>query len=300
MPFNPGNKRAQRARNVPTVGGPMKFGLYPTVGVSLPFLRKLEKCCSRCGAGVTAPCGVTVNVCAACNVDAETRAEIREILRPLATGDAGFPERYCRDCCGDIPLDMTSLESELKKALCAKSENAANLKKFADEMAAAAAALAEATAKNAALVTGTGAAATFDKANEGFSVLRLKVFLNEAQAIAKAKDDYATAADALVKKAAGAGGLEDVADTHIAYVKAQIAFAEAAEADKAAKKTAMETAQTDYNNAWKVVYGPKTAGSLPKLAEARDTAIGDAEKNIAKAKLAKNTTEGLKALRALL
>ena len=294
MPFNPGNKRAQRARNAPTVGGPMKFGLYPTVGVSLPFLRKLEKCCSRCGAGVTAPCGVTVNVCAACNVDADTRAEIREILRPLAPANAGFPERYCRDCCGDIPLDITALESELKKALCAKSENAANLKKFADEMAAAGVVAAAAAAKNAALGTGAGA---FDKTKEGFSVLRLKVFLNEAQNIADEKSTYAIAADGLVK---GANGLSVVADAHIAYVKAQIAFVEAAEADKAAKKTAMEAAQTAYNDAWKVVYGPKTAGSLPKLAEVRDTEIAKFEKNIADAKLAKNTTAGLQALRDLL
>ena len=83
------------------------------------------------------------------------------------------------------------------------------------------------------------------KATEtSFSVLRLKVFLNEAQKIADAKELYAIGARDLVSTAVGAGTvLGDVADTHIAYVKAQIAFAEAAPADKATKKTAKKTAK---------------------------------------------------------
>ena len=72
MPFNPGNKRLQRARHgaapsssgglslmpngrggsvavtngsVINNGGNMKFGLYPTVGVGLDFLLKIDACC---------------------------------------------------------------------------------------------------------------------------------------------------------------------------------------------------------------------------------------------------------------
>ena len=114
MPFNPGNKRAQRARNVPTVGGPMKFGLYPTVGVSLPFLLKLERCCGAkngCPGG-EAPlaCGASVQVCAACGVPQRcpdnaprgscvSRADIKAALEPDYTA-------YCADCCGE---DLVSI-----------------------------------------------------------------------------------------------------------------------------------------------------------------------------------------------
>ena len=125
MPFNPGNKRAQRARNVPTVGGPMKFGLYPTVGVSLPFLRLLQKCCSGCGANFTAPCGVTVQVCKACGVpdtcsdevprgSCVSKQDINNIL-----GGGRFPERYCQDCCEDDET-LEKLTAEL--AECRKSQ----------------------------------------------------------------------------------------------------------------------------------------------------------------------------------
>ena len=298
MPFNPGNKRAQRARNVPTLGGPMKFGLYPTVGVSLPFLLKLERCCGAKNGcpGDDAPlaCGASVKVCAACGVPATcpanaprgscvSRADIKAALEPEYTA-------YCADCCGPVPLDMTSLENALKKALCAQSELAANLKKFADAEADAITEHNAAKAKDGKLTKG--------EAGDSFAMLRLKVFLQQDKNIAGAKEVYATAAEALVTP--DETGLKNVALKLVAFVKAQIEFAEAAPADKKTKKDDMDAAKVTYNNAWKVVYGPKTAGSLPKLAEARDTAIGDAEKNIAKAKLAKNTTEGLKALRALL
>ena len=120
MPFNPGNKRAQRARNVPTVGGPMKFGLYPTVGVSLPFLMKLTRCCGPKNAACSGKreavvaCGASVQVCKACNVPLTcspdvpkgtcvSQEDIRKQVYPVVDGDcgpSGFAPRYCRDCCG--------------------------------------------------------------------------------------------------------------------------------------------------------------------------------------------------------
>lgn len=119
MPFNPGNKRAQRARNVPTVGGPMKFGLYPTVGVSLPFLLKLTRCCGPKNAACSGKreavvaCGASVQVCKACNVpltcspevpkgSCVSQEDIRKQVYPVVEGScepAGFAPRYCRDCC---------------------------------------------------------------------------------------------------------------------------------------------------------------------------------------------------------
>ena len=122
MPFNPGNKRAQRARNVPTVGGPMKFGLYPTVGVSLPFLMKLTRCCGPKNAACSGKreavvaCGASVQVCKACNVpltcpaDAPrgscvSQEDIHKQVYPVVKGDcgsSGFAPRYCRDCCNKV------------------------------------------------------------------------------------------------------------------------------------------------------------------------------------------------------
>ena len=88
----------------------MKFGLYPTVGVSLPFLLKLERCCGAkngCPSDVQpAPlaCGASVQVCAACGVPDDcptnaprgscvSRADIKAALEPEY-------KKYCADCCG--------------------------------------------------------------------------------------------------------------------------------------------------------------------------------------------------------
>ena len=94
MPFNPGNKRLQRAlygRNpgvpngttqmpdgkggtitvtngsVMNFGGNMKFGLYPTVGVGLDFLLKLDDCCRPGSTG--GMCFNTVQPSGTCNVN---------------------------------------------------------------------------------------------------------------------------------------------------------------------------------------------------------------------------------------
>ena len=118
MPFNPGNKRAQRARNVPTVGGPMKFGLYPTVGVSLPFLMKLTRCCGPKNAACSGEreavvaCGASVQVCKACNIPEKcpdsalkgscvSQEDIKKKVYPVEESceKSGFSKRYCRDCC---------------------------------------------------------------------------------------------------------------------------------------------------------------------------------------------------------
>ena len=91
MPFNPGNKRLQRARHgaapssaggvsrlpdgkggfvtvtngsVLNFGGNMKFGLFPTVGVPLSMLLKLDDCCRP---GMLAPCFNTVQPPASCS-----------------------------------------------------------------------------------------------------------------------------------------------------------------------------------------------------------------------------------------
>ena len=185
---------------------------------------------------------------------------------------------------------MTSLENALKKALCAQSENAANLKKFAD-------AEADAVAEHDAAVEKDGKL-TKAAAGDSFAMLRLKVFLQEEMNIALAKKVYATDAEALVVP--DATGLKKVADTLVAFVKAQIAFAEAAPADKKTKKDDMDAAKDIYNNAWKKIYDPNTAGSLPDLAATRDTAIATAEGKIADAKLLKNTTAGIAALKTMI
>ena len=124
MPFNPGNKRAQRARNVPTVGGPMKFGLYPTVGVTLPFLLKLTRCCGPKNAACSGKreaevaCGASVQVCKACNVpltcpeeapkgSCVSQEDIKKQVYPVVEGScepSGFSSRYCRDCCNGLGL----------------------------------------------------------------------------------------------------------------------------------------------------------------------------------------------------
>ena len=91
MTFNPGNKRLQNAlygaapssdggvQTVPNgrggtvtvtngsvmnFGGVDKFGLYPTVGVSIGFLLKLSACCPP---GSTANCYNTIQQPSGCN-----------------------------------------------------------------------------------------------------------------------------------------------------------------------------------------------------------------------------------------
>ena len=93
MVFNPGNKRLQNAlygRNagvangvtslpdgkggtvtvtngsVINYGGNMKFGLYPTVGVSLAFLLQLQNCCPP---GSTLMCYNTIQPAGGCNIN---------------------------------------------------------------------------------------------------------------------------------------------------------------------------------------------------------------------------------------
>ena len=93
MVFNPGNKRAQNARSgrnasvangvttlpngkggtvtvtngsVINYGGTMKFGLSPTVGVSLGLLLNLQNCCP---AGTGLMCYNTIQPAGNCNIN---------------------------------------------------------------------------------------------------------------------------------------------------------------------------------------------------------------------------------------
>ena len=320
MPFNPGNKRAQRARNVPTVGGPMKFGLYPTVGVSLPFLLKLERCCGAkngCPSDVQpAPlaCGASVQVCAACGVPATcpanaprgscvSRADIKAALEPNNTA-------YCADCCGPVPLDMTELEKAFKKAVCLVAdiakERAAVVKSFDD--ATAAHTLAD--EKNDANTTAND--------SKSFTLLRSKIFDKQAKAIAAAHLAYATSVQDLyfsnLDDADGSGDKDkgNLLDYYKADRDLQIAELTLAElpADATAgeintAKTTRDTKKTARNAAWDKLYKPKATkgdadATVPDFRATRDGLIGDAQDIIDAAKLEPNTPAGITALQGLL
>ncbi len=311
MPFNPGNKRAQRARNVPTVGGPMKFGLYPTVGVSLPFLLKLERCCGAkngCPGG-EAPlaCGASVQVCAACGVPATcpakaprgscvSRADIKAALEPDNTA-------YCADCCGPVPLDMTELEKAFKKAVCLVAD-------IAKERAAVVRSFDDAEAANT-LAAGKAGANTTTAASDSFTLLRSKIFDVQEAAIADAHETYWENVIDLYfadgTGAADAGKLLDYYTKDKDLQMKEIILAElpadATAAEITTATTERNTAKTARNTAWDLLYKPKATGAvdatLPDFRATRDGLINDAQIIIDNAKLQPNTPAGITALKAL-
>lgn len=314
MPFNPGNKRAQRARNVPTVGGPMKFGLYPTVGVSLPFLRKLERCCGAkngCPSDVQpAPlaCGASVQVCAACGVPDDcptnaprgscvSRADIKAALDPVY-------KKYCADCCGPEPLEVTALEKAFKKAVCLIAD-------IAKERAAVVKSKADATAANT-LADAKNTANTTTAASNSFTLLRSKIFDAQEAAIAAAHLAYAEEVIDLYftdgTGAADAGNLLDyyvtVRDLQFAELTLAELPADATAGEISTAETNRDDAKTARNTAWDLLYKPKaTTGAadetLPDFRAARDGAIATAQGKIDDAKLEPNTPAGITALQLL-
>jgi hypothetical protein len=313
MPFNPGNKRAQRARNVPTLGGPMKFGLYPTVGVSLPFLRKLERCCGAkngCGGG-KAPlaCGASVQVCAACGVPATcpanaprgscvSRADIKAALEPDYTA-------YCADCCGPVPLEVTALEKAFKKAVCLIAD-------IAKERVAVRSSFVEAIDAND-LAAAKNTANTTPPDSKSFTLLRSKIFDAQEEAIAAAHKTYTDKVFALYfddtnEPPYDEGKLLDyyIADRDLQAAELTLAElpADATGGEINDAQELRDGAKTNHDAAWDLLYRPKATSddpdaTLPDFRAARDGDIATAQGKIDDAKLKPNTPDGIAALRDL-